>query len=249
MTDPAPTASLGLAVPPAYFLGIASITKPHHTAPHLRSYLLSPRLANSKTLRFVEILVLLILTSPLFETPNPLLSFPFAFTLVAGLASAAQVGLGLLFLVLRRASWIALLLTALLYTGLQPQSVEGPVLCLLASFLLFDSGWFARRTVLMASLVAASILAAQMVALFLVAHFSWLAVIHFLVTNGLFATLTVMFRKNLFSVPARELRPTLNLDDFSLSSQELQILHLFWAGQSSKEIAGDLNLSDGRVRN
>lgn len=201
---------------------------------------------HSKTHRFLEILSLLVLVFRLlsFETGGPEGFGPGVFLL--GTAGFLVV-LGLVHRPARKVSWVAILVAGLVSTLLRPDAVDGALLCLFAAFLLFDSGWFARRTVLMAGPIGGAILMTQIGALLsgpLLTDAGW---VRLAFTDGLLLVLCLVFRRDLFS-PSQAPLPTLAMVDFDLSPQERQIVHLVWGGESTKQIAGFLGITDAAVR-
>ena len=59
--------------------------------------------------------------------------------------------------------------------------------------------------------------------------------------------MSILFRRDLFS-PPRDKRPLLTVTAFGLTTRERQILHLLWDGETPKQIAGFLEVSDATVR-
>jgi len=138
--------------------------------------------------------------------------------------------------------------TGLVAILLQPQEVEGTLLCLFSAFLLFDSGWFVRRTALMAGVVASLVVLAQVASLVLGPGPLGVQVLRLVVTDGLFAVLVVMFYQDMIPRSPQVDRPVLLLAGYGITDQEQLILQKYWDGLSSKEIAADVNKAPDAIR-
>lgn len=203
---------------------------------------MSPRPAHAKTHRFIEILALMTLLTPVIDVGA---SLPLEVTpAIVPLLAALVVALALVFRPLRKVSWLAILASGLLGVVLRPHP-NGMLLILFGAYLVFDSGWAFRRTLAMATL-STLVVGAQGLSLAL-SPSSVTDVIRWVLIDALLIVLIVTFRRDLF-VPALDGRPVLNLFDLPLNERERQIVHLVWGGETPKEIAGFLGANDATVR-
>ena len=200
-----------------------------------------------KTFRLIEVLAALILASHSymyfgsgFVGPEPLL---FCLDFVC----LALMFLGLVFNLMRKASWWAILACGWALVALRPVQVDGVVLTLLAAYMIYDSGTLVRNPLLLTTLLATGVLVAQGVSLLCGGIPLTECFVRAAAADVFLIVLGVVFSRDVVGIGDAS-PPTLCLKNYALSEREVQILHLVWGGESSKEVASFLGVSDGSVR-
>lgn len=203
-----------------------------------------PRSSNSKTHRFLEVLAFLLLLRAVTDSvAQGAWSTPFWFCGIG----VILVGLALAIRSLRHVAWLTIFASGLGSLVLRLPQPDGIPLILIGAFLIFDSGWIRQHRVAKTVGIGLLILGAQALTLVVQPGTGVTDLLYWGLVDALLAVLALTFREELFG-PMIDDRPSLCVENLGLTPRELQIIHLVWGGETPKQIAGFLDISDGSVR-
>lgn len=208
-------------------------------------------IVSKKSTRFFEMLGMLIL---LYVTAG---TYRIAGGLADGLSpavitlcgtTALLLGIGLWVVLIRLLSWFLLLASGLVLALVEPTSSTGMICTIVGSTLLYLSGWFLPRPLWKLSVLGAAISGCEAVALLVHQQDAPTVLTQFFVTDLLLAYLATAYVGQVLAVRQTSRKPS-ELSLPSLTPRENEIIRLVADDQTSKEIAYNLGISSGTVRN
>lgn len=209
--------------------------------------------SNDKMVRFFKILAAVILAFEILTDCFPSVGVYSIFPMVIDGMTLCLVLAGLFFRQIKKAIWAGLLFCGFVSILFAPLELTGTLLILFGMYIQCFDGRYNSRSLIKTIVIGIGVISFQIWSMFINPGLFLNIPVHTVLIDFLLCFLICINLDSFVKDPRKSeelciLHPILILNDYGLTSREIQIVHLIWGGQTPKEIASDLKLSESTIR-